>query len=44
MNSRGTYRKGLVETTISSSSLLTRVPDAAQRLFGDAPQSRDPQT
>jgi hypothetical protein len=41
MNPRGTYRKALVETTAATAK-KTRVPDAAQRLFGGAPQSRDP--
>ena len=40
MNPRGTYRKALVETTAATAK-KTRVPDAAQRLFGGMPQSRD---
>jgi hypothetical protein len=43
MNPRGTYRKALVETTAATAK-KTRVSDAAQRLFGDAPQSRDLQS
>ncbi len=39
MNPRGTYRKALVETTAATAK-KTRVPDAVQRLFGGAPQSR----
>ena len=40
MNPRGTYRKALVETTAATAK-KTRVPDAVQRLFSGAPQSRD---
>jgi hypothetical protein len=43
MNPRGTYRKALVETTAATAK-KTRVPDAVQRLFGAAPQSRDLQS
>jgi hypothetical protein len=41
MNPRGTYRKALVETTAATAK-KTLVPDAVQRLFGGAPQSREP--
>ena len=40
MNPRGTYRNALVETTAATAK-KTCVPDAVQRLFGGAPESRD---